>query len=346
MIRPKVSVVVPIYNVEKYLHRCVNSLIRQTLKDIEIILVNDGSPDNCPKICDEYKNKDIRVKVIHKKNAGLGLARNSGLDEAKGKYVVFVDSDDFIEESALEEMYNIAEKHQADMCMAGYYKYNTQTNTINKIELFENQKIFKGDQIKEVVYKIIGSAPESISDEDYGMSVWKNLYSLEFLKKNNIRFYSEREYVSEDVIFHLCAVPKMRKIVTINESYYYYCDNSDTSLTSTFRDSKFEQYKTLYLKELELLSVFDSEDNGRVYAARMFLGNVRNHMKQLSSSNYSLKNKLKRTKQICNDSLLNEILSWYPYHKNPKQQRIYSNILRKKMSIVAIILAILQSKRK
>lgn len=101
LIRPKVSIVVPIYNVEKYLHRCVNSLIRQTLKDIEIILVDDGSPDNCPKICDEYKNKDIRVKVIHKKNAGLGLARNSGLDEAKGEYVVFVDSDDFIEESAL-----------------------------------------------------------------------------------------------------------------------------------------------------------------------------------------------------------------------------------------------------
>ncbi|MDJ8944478.1 glycosyltransferase family 2 protein [Clostridium perfringens] len=345
MNKPKVSAIVPVYNVEKYLHRCVNSLINQTLRDIEIILVDDGSPDNSPKICDEYKNKDIRIKVIHKENAGLGLARNSGLDKATGEYVAFIDSDDFIEETAFENMYNAAKQQQADMCMAGYYKYNTHTNRRTKIELFKDKKKFEGNQVKEIAYKMIGSAPEAISDEYYGMSVWKNLYSLDFLKNNNIRFYSEREFISEDAIFQLCAVPRMRKIVTMNESYYYYCDNSDTTLTSTFKDSKFEQYKILYLKELELLSEFDCKTDGKNYIARMFLGNVRNHMKQLASSNYSLKNKLEKAKQICNDELLIEILSWYPYNKNPKAQKIYSDILRKKLSFAAIILAKLQSKR-
>ena len=94
--KPKVSIIVPVYNVEKYLDRCMESLLNQTLKDIEIILVDDGSPDNCPQICDEYAKKDSRVKVVHKVNAGLGYARNSGLDVASGEYVAFVDSDDYV----------------------------------------------------------------------------------------------------------------------------------------------------------------------------------------------------------------------------------------------------------
>jgi len=94
--KPKVSVIVPIYNVEKYFERCMRSLLNQTLKEIEIILVDDESPDNCPAMCDEYAGTDNRVKVIHKKNEGLGFARNSGLEIATGEYVAFVDSDDFV----------------------------------------------------------------------------------------------------------------------------------------------------------------------------------------------------------------------------------------------------------
>lgn len=95
--QPKVSIVVPIYNVESYLERCIQALLNQTLKDIEIILIDDGSPDHCPQICNEYAQKDSRIKVIHKKNAGLGYARNSGLEIARGKYLAFVDSDDYVE---------------------------------------------------------------------------------------------------------------------------------------------------------------------------------------------------------------------------------------------------------
>lgn len=97
MSNPKVSIIVPIYNVEKYLDRCMASLLNQTLEDIEIIMVDDGSPDRCPKMCDEYAKKDSRVKVVHKKNGGLGYARNSGLDVATGEYVAFVDSDDYVD---------------------------------------------------------------------------------------------------------------------------------------------------------------------------------------------------------------------------------------------------------
>ena len=104
----KVSIIVPIYNVEKYLHQCVDSLLNQTLRDIEVILVDDGSPDSCPHICEEYKKKDIRVKVVHKQNGGLSDARNAGLKLVEGEYVAFIDSDDYVDLHMFEKLYAAA----------------------------------------------------------------------------------------------------------------------------------------------------------------------------------------------------------------------------------------------
>ena len=119
--RPLVSIVVPIYNVEKYLDRCIKSLTQQTLKDIEIILVDDESPDKCPQLCDEYASLDSRIKVIHKKNGGLGLARNSGMQVATGEYITFVDSDDFVALETYEKLYTIAKSKDLDIC---YFRFN------------------------------------------------------------------------------------------------------------------------------------------------------------------------------------------------------------------------------
>ena len=110
MKKPSISIIVPIYNVERYFRRCMNSLLNQTLQDIEIILVDDESPDNCPEICEEYAAKDSRIKVIHKKNAGLGFARNSGLKLATGEYVAFVDSDDYVDLTMYEKLYLTAKE--------------------------------------------------------------------------------------------------------------------------------------------------------------------------------------------------------------------------------------------
>ena len=115
MNKPKVSIVVPIYNVEKYLDRCIQSLLAQTLKEIEIILVDDESPDNCPQICDRYVAKYTYVKVVHKKNDGLGQARNSGMEVATGEYIAFVDSDDFIDADMMERLYDECKEHSLDV---------------------------------------------------------------------------------------------------------------------------------------------------------------------------------------------------------------------------------------
>ena len=114
------DIIIPVYKVEKYLDKCMQSLINQTLKDIEIIMVDDGSPDRCPQMCDEYAKQDNRVKVIHQKNVGLGYARNSGLDVAFGEYVAFVDSDDFVDTMMFEIMYSRAKKENSDYIKIHY----------------------------------------------------------------------------------------------------------------------------------------------------------------------------------------------------------------------------------
>ena len=119
-----ISIIVPVYKVEKYIHKAVNSILEQTYKNLEVILVDDGSPDNCPKICDEYAAKDKRVKVIHQKNMGLAAARTSGIIKAKGEYVSFIDSDDWIESNMLEKMTLAAEKNCADIVICDYKIFN------------------------------------------------------------------------------------------------------------------------------------------------------------------------------------------------------------------------------
>ena len=116
----KVSVIIPIYKVEKYLSRCLDSVVNQTLEDIEIVLVDDGSPDSCPEICDRYAKKDSRIKVIHKKNEGLGYARNSGMLIATGEYIAFLDSDDYVSKDMYEKVYSELKRTDADCCVTGY----------------------------------------------------------------------------------------------------------------------------------------------------------------------------------------------------------------------------------
>ena len=116
-----IRVIVPVYNVSRYIDRCMTSLLKQTYENIEIILVDDGSPDDCGFKCDQYARTDSRVYVIHKKNAGLGMARNSGLDIAKGKYVAFIDSDDYVDEQMFERLYDRLKHEKADTCFCRYY---------------------------------------------------------------------------------------------------------------------------------------------------------------------------------------------------------------------------------
>ena len=136
-----ITIVIPIYKVEKYLDKCIKSVINQTYKNLEIILVDDGSPDNCPKKCDEYEKKDTRIKVIHKENGGLSDARNAGIDIAKGKYITFIDSDDYVSEDYVEYMYNLLKQNNTKMSTCETQVVNIEKETEMETQFVENIEI-------------------------------------------------------------------------------------------------------------------------------------------------------------------------------------------------------------
>lgn len=209
---PKVSVIVPVYNVEKYLSKCIDSIINQTLSNIEIILVNDGSTDNSGKIIDEYAKKDSRIKVIHKKNGGQGSARNAGLDIAKGEYIGFVDSDDWIDSNMYEKLYINAKEKSLDISICG-----------RKIWSESNVLKCKIDVKNEFIYNLQKILLEYIVDYllyPYTVSTCNKIYKSKILKVNDIKFDNVENVGSEDALFNIDVLLNVDKIASTSSTYY------------------------------------------------------------------------------------------------------------------------------
>lgn len=301
---PKVSVIVPIYNVEKYLERCMDTLVNQTLKDIEIIMVDDGSPDNCPKLCDEWAKKDSRIKVVHKKNGGLGDARNAGLDVATGKYVAFVDSDDFVSKEMYENLYNEAVNTGADTVFCGNYQYSKNKAIEGKRNL-KGRNTFEGSSLKDFCLDFIASPIEVKTDWKYEMSVWHGIYSNKLIQKNHIRFRSEREILSEDIYFNQLYLVHTKKIVYVPEPYYFYCDNNGSSLTrAKYDSSRYTRMLKLYNALCELTK---DRDSACMRAKRCLIAYLRGNAYKVIDSHYSYKETLHYLKELDNKSVWDKI---------------------------------------
>ena len=210
-----VSIIVPVYNVADYLPQCLESIVAQTLSNIEVILVDDGSSDDSPAICDKYAKKYKNVNVIHQKNQGLGMARNKGIEIARGEYLGFVDSDDYIDENYYEVLYNTAKSKNADIV-------EIETVDFDKI----NTKIRKSfDLVKD-----INVMPETIEhffkeyyfSSTYKHNAWDKIYKREFINKHNVKFGDNKVIYAEDTWFQLQAIFYYPKICFIQGSYYRY----------------------------------------------------------------------------------------------------------------------------
>ncbi len=202
---PLISVIIPVYKVEEYLNKCVDSVINQTYKNLEIILVDDGSPDNCPKICDDYAKQDKRIKVIHKKNGGLSDARNAGIDMANGEYLSFIDSDDYVEKNYISFLYNLAKKYNSDLTMGKQYvRYSNKTINTGSGSLYELNSY---DALDKILY-----------GEDLDVSAWAKLYKKELFKK--VKFPVGRLFEDAATIYKLIDLSK--KVVLKSEPIYNY----------------------------------------------------------------------------------------------------------------------------
>lgn len=250
---PKVSVIVPVYKVEKYLRRCVDSLLDQTLVDIEIILVDDGSPDNCPQICDDYSCEDDRVKVIHKANQGLGMARNTGLNNAIGKYVAFIDSDDYASRDLYKTLYERAESLNLDACFCDIYFVSQGRDPY----LYSRESTELACRTKsEVMSFSLNLLSPRISQEYfvlYPNTAWNSIIKRERLLDCDVKFVSERKLVSEDVVFNLMWLPYANTIEWIPKPLIYHRIDNDSSLTNNLKFQKVEASIQMISKVHEIL---------------------------------------------------------------------------------------------
>lgn len=256
MVKGLVSVVLPIYNVEKYLDRCIKSVVNQSYKNLEIILVDDGSPDTCPQKCEDWAQKDNRIRVIHKANAGLGMARNTGIENATGEYIYFVDSDDYIALNTIEKCYNLAEKEHADIVTFGFCNVASDGRTGNFTVPKPKKYIYEGREVQDIFLpNLIAPNIETGEVTNLWMSACSSFCRLDVIKKANWRFVSEREIISEDVFSLMCFYKFIQKVAIIPEALYFYCENG-ASLTHTYRKDRYEKIKHFYdccIKECDVL---------------------------------------------------------------------------------------------
>ena len=314
---PKVSIIVPVYNVEKYLDRCMESLLNQTLKEIEIILVDDGSPDNCPQMCDEYAKKDSRVKVVHKQNAGLGYARNSGLDVASGEYVAFVDSDDFVSLNTYEYCYNLATKERLDVVRFDMDRF-TDNYSISSIDADKEPIICREVQIlKQLSLAFWGNMINGEKKYFANVSVGSScggIYNRSFLTLNNLIFKSEREYLSEDFEFNYRVFQKVNAVGFTQSRFYHYFKNPQ-SLTTTVRTDKVDRAIDFSKKMTQEMlndgySSFESEIHPMGYSISI----LRDVQKLVFLSNMPFNEKKKWFYEQRQKEYLKEIRKRYPLY--------------------------------
>lgn len=247
MHRLLVSVVIPVYMVEDYLSRCVDSVLAQTWQNLQIILVDDGSPDGCPRICDAYAEKDARIQVIHKENGGLASARNAGMRMATGDYTLFVDSDDWIDRETVEELVTVAEQHQVDFVRfrpmyAGWPGYKDGSLCDFGTEKDMKEGLYRKSDIVEQIYPRLFATPQLTLGVI--VAAWRSLYRRSFLEENALYFDEEVRY-SEDTIFSAKVVMATNSFYYLDGGRYYHYFFNPGSITKSFKADRWESCKQL-----------------------------------------------------------------------------------------------------
>lgn len=321
-----VSIIVPVYNVEKYLEQCINSLINQTYEEIEILLINDGSKDNSGKICDEYKKKDKRIKVFHKENEGLGLTRNFGIERAKGKYMVFVDSDDYLPTTAIETLMSYSKEY--DTVIGGYTKVTNEGKELF-VEKYQKEEFTNENVLNKLLPRLLGSLP-NIKDSIF-TTVCAKLYSAKIINDHNIRFKSEREFQSEDLGFQFDYFRYSKYACVINANIYYYRYNP-SSLTTIYKKNRFEETLKVYEYINKMIKLLELPESAYLRNKKMLFVQIRATLSQENkkTSKKSKKDRTNTIKRIINNELLQDAVNNYPINKLTFKQKIFVTIIKNK----------------
>ncbi len=239
---PYFSIILPIYNVAPYLARCIKSVLGQSFWDYELILVNDGSTDRSPEICNSFGSRDQRIRVIHKENGGLSSARNAGFEMARGQYIWWVDSDDWITHNALEILYQASLQKNADVIKFNHIR--VAQDALEHRSIVKPGFYSEKNQINEMLRTALTQTSK------FGLSAWANIYRRDFLQNHQLTFTSERIVCSEDYLFNLKVLLLAERIAVIADPLYMY-EQREGSLTQRYKKDLPERYTQLYTQLCE-----------------------------------------------------------------------------------------------
>ena len=324
---PIISVIVPVYNVEKYLNKCIDSILNQTFKQVEIILVDDGSTDNSPIICDEYCSRYENIKVIHKENNRVSAARNEGIKIAIGKYIALVDSDDWIEPNMLEEMYNKAEEFQTDITMCDLKIVGIES------EYTVSQPIREGYYDRSMIEAELFPCLVMFENIEFPPTISNCvcLFRREFLIENDL-FYDEDIYYCEDSIFGSKAMYNADGFYYMKNRYFYNYFYNPNSTTATCNMKKWDSYLIINqrLKEYFKDSKYDFSRQIKInmlYFTLNFLGEIKN-------SDLALDKKRENSKQILNDVYVKNIFKNFKLPKINIKLKLLLILIKYKMNFL------------
>lgn len=319
----KISIIVPVYNAEKYIDRCIESLIKQTYVNVEIICVNDGSIDGSLSKLKKYAEKDKRITVIDKKNEGVSLARNKGIELACGQYLMFVDADDWIEPTTCEVALAETMKENADVLMWPYIR-EFQDKSIPKKIWDSDKLIFEDTDVQTKLHRrFVGLLDEELSvpeNADALCTIWGKLYNAGIIKQNKILFKDIRELGTyEDGLFNLEVYGYAKKVVYINQFFYHYRKDNDVSITTNYNVKLREQWDNLfgyireYINEKQLPIQYYKAYNNRIILSVLGLG------LNVLSSKMSVIQKIKELKSIISSKEYRQAakklqLRYFPIH--------------------------------
>lgn len=265
-----ISVIVPVYNVENKISKCLDCLVNQTYDNIEILLIDDGSIDNSRAICDKYAERDKRIRVIHKQNGGVSSARNMGMDESSGKYLMFVDSDDYMEKNTCEVMINAIEKYGVDLIVSSY-------NTI-----------YNGSVMKHICPEKVYDSVEALKN-DFRLiyldcflnSPWNKLFKREYIKNK----FDENMKYFEDYYFVLDYMDNIKSLATIETPLYFYVEDTGNSLTKIFGEDTFSVFPKIYNRQKEFCHKYFGFDFDNELKSSLLYGFYNTAQKLVYSSN-------------------------------------------------------------
>ena len=337
MSEPKVSVIVPVYNCEKYIERCMDSLINQTLADIEIIIVNDGSVDNSLNIINRYLNLDNRIKLINKSNTGVSDSRNIGIKNSNGNYITFVDSDDWIDFNYIEDMYNTAIKNKCEIVMCSYIREFTTHSKKRNLNLKSNY-IYKQNEVMLLNRKLIGPINSELKNPEQLDSlgtVWGKLYENKLIKENNIKFIGLDEIGSaEDTLFNIYLFNQVNRLCFTNNTYYHYWKENQGSITSNYNPKLKEQWLNLFIYIQKFIDKNDKDidfkEALRNRICTSILGLGLNECNKNNKQSFYLK--VKNIKTLLNNEIFVSNYNEFNIRELPIHWRVFYFLAKRKMA--------------